>query len=158
MTTTETETEQDQATDQPRTLTGYMVRHHDGSFIENALLEKFNDLVVGDTHDGDDVCYCVEVYFSHDLAGAVRLERGWSDDADIIPVQIPARAHTIDDQTPAGRLVRMRHELARMRNEMGSMWVADMSGRVDEIDEVTDALTSAMCNMVMVEQAMAVKA
>ena len=86
-TTTETVPVQDRVTDTPRAITCYVIRHHDGGFAHYPLVEEIGNLV-----DDEDDRHSIAMYQSRDVACATRLQMGWSDEADIIPVTIAGRA------------------------------------------------------------------
>lgn len=146
-TKTETETEQDQATDEPQTITAYLVRHHDGRLLKNALHERLENIIADEADR-----YCVDLYFNRDVACAVRLEKGWTDDADIIPVQIPARAPGAEQTTGdlIDRLVKMRHITCLLGAEVEAMKLRGCK----EWREASDALAEADGGLLALEESL----
>ena len=84
-----------------RPTTGYVVYHPTESFSTSPLTEQFEELAGPERRH---LAKVVDLLLSRDMAAAVRLNNGWSDEAQIIPVQIPAIASTAakdeDDAVP----------------------------------------------------------
>lgn len=74
-------------------------------------------------------------------------------------MEIPAHADSICDQSPVGRLVKMRHALCRMSVELSSMGKAHPAvSHLDEWLNLDQLLANAEGEMVALEQALVTEA
>ncbi len=142
-----------------RTVLGFVVRHHDGEFMTNPLIESLEPLV----HD-EAKRYTLEMFMDHDLAIAARMERGWSGESDILPVTIEVPGgvaaatpiSTASATDPVARLVEMRHATCKLGSELRETKpdVANMDSYAKERwAEAIDGLGAADDGLLSLEEA-----